>query len=122
TSPCSSTQRSGSVPAAADAPRLMATFASSSLITPGSSDMRRFTPSWLNCEGERLGSIRVSRVGERVLAIANFCLNIHFSQEDGEDCFGATPKPTRDTHDLMTWVTLFPLRSAAVRPCTPRHF
>jgi hypothetical protein len=22
----------------------------------------------------------------------------------------------------MTWVTLFPLRSAAVRPCTPRHF
>src|SRR6478672_5987177 len=25
-------------------------------------------------------------------------------------------------HDLMTWVTLFPLRSATIGACTPRHF
>jgi hypothetical protein len=39
-----------------------------------------------------------------------------------KDCCGGTPQPARERHDLMTWVTLFPLRSAAVRPCTPRHF
>src|SRR5438552_6943476 len=35
--------------------------------------------------------------------------------------FGATPKP-RDGHDLMTWVTLFPLRSPTTGACIPRHF
>ena len=37
-----------------------------------------------------LGSARVSRVGDRVLAIADFSL----------DCFGEAPKPTRETHTL----------------------
>jgi len=35
-------------------------------------------------------SARVSRVGDRVLAIADF----------SPDCFGETPKPTRETHAL----------------------
>jgi len=38
-----------------------------------------------------LGSARVSRVGDRVLAIADFSI---------KDYFGETPKPTRETHAL----------------------
>ena len=37
-----------------------------------------------------LGSARVSRAGERVLAIADF----------SKDCFGETPKPARETRAL----------------------
>jgi hypothetical protein len=37
------------------------------------------------------GSARVSRAGDRVLAIADFA---------EKDCFGETPKPTRGTRAL----------------------
>jgi hypothetical protein len=49
----------------------------------------------------RLGSARVSRAGERVLAIANF-VKIPFSAEwrTPKDYFGATPKPARETQAL----------------------
>jgi len=40
--------------------------------------------------GKILGSARVSRVGDGVLAIANFL----------KACFGETPKPTRETRAL----------------------
>jgi len=40
--------------------------------------------------GEILGSARVSPVGDGVLAIVNF----------SRDCFGATPKPARETRTL----------------------
>jgi hypothetical protein len=50
-----------------------------------------------------LGSARVSRAGERVLAIANFSLDSILLTETGtekKDCFGATPKPARETRAL----------------------
>ena len=56
--------------------------------------------SW---QSKGLGSARVSRAGERVLAIADFSLNPplpHLSRDRGKDCFGATPKPTRETRAL----------------------
>ena len=43
-----------------------------------------------NFEAEPLGSARVSRAGRWRLAIANFL----------KDCFGETPKPTRETRTL----------------------
>jgi hypothetical protein len=49
-----------------------------------------------------LGSARVSRVGDRVFAITDF-LCVLSSVDDGEfgkDCFGARPKPTRETRVL----------------------
>ena len=42
-----------------------------------------------------LGSARVSRVGDRVLAIASRDRGLFY-----KDCFGETPKPTRETHAL----------------------
>ena len=50
-----------------------------------------------------LGSARVSRAGDRVLAIANFAVDVHTSEQTGcltKDHFGATPKPTRETRVL----------------------
>jgi hypothetical protein len=50
-----------------------------------------------------LGRARVSRAGERVLAIANFppWINIPRSNRNlRKDCFGATPKPARETRAL----------------------
>jgi len=50
-----------------------------------------------------LGSARVSRVGERVLAIANFSCDFVSSQSNEiqrKACFGATPKPTRERRAL----------------------
>jgi len=44
-----------------------------------------------------LGSARVSRVGEGVLAFADFFCGIVFRK----DCFGETPKPTRETRALL---------------------
>jgi hypothetical protein len=46
----------------------------------------------------RLGSARVSRAGECVVAVANFFVGLD-SQVDRakKACFGATPKPTRET-------------------------
>jgi serine protease Do len=52
---------------------------------------------------ENPGSAPVSRVGERVLAIANFTLDSLLFAEGGsqrKDCFGATPKPARVTRAL----------------------
>jgi hypothetical protein len=43
-----------------------------------------------------LGSARVSRAGERVLAIANFASIFNLNK----DCFGALPKPARETRAL----------------------
>jgi hypothetical protein len=50
----------------------------------------------------RMGSARVPRVGERVLAIANFsCVALYdLDLVLSKDCFGATPKPARETHAL----------------------
>src|SRR5262249_7816999 len=70
------------------------------------------------------GSARVPRVGERILrsrTSPNACACWDL-RTVSKDCFGATPKPARGRHDLMTWVTLFPLRSATIGGCTPRHF
>src|SRR4249919_395824 len=50
-----------------------------------------------------LGSARVSRAGERVLAIANFSSNASMftpARIQREDRFGAKPKPTRETRAL----------------------
>ena len=50
-----------------------------------------------------LGSARVSRAGERVLAIANFHFRAGLLAADGtqtKDYFGATPKPVRGTRAL----------------------
>src|SRR6266478_9549852 len=49
------------------------------------------------------GSARVSRAGERVLAIANFPCGARIVTAGGterKDCFGATPKPARGTRAL----------------------
>ncbi len=50
----------------------------------------------------RLGSARVSRAGDGVLAIADFSCNSSFRAADAsyESCFGATPKPARETRAL----------------------
>ena len=45
-----------------------------------------------------MGSARVSRAGERVLAIANFpvgCFTFRAIEKGNKDCLGVTPKPTR---------------------------
>ena len=50
-----------------------------------------------------LGSARVSRVGERVLTIANFpsqFVTSPSSDNQKKDRFGATPKPARETRAL----------------------
>src|SRR6266567_1734616 len=49
------------------------------------------------------GSARVSRVGERVLAIAHFLWPRTYSCNSRlkQDCFGATPKPAPGTHALL---------------------
>jgi hypothetical protein len=49
-----------------------------------------------------LGSTRVSRVGERVLAIADFFLRVLVASSEivREVRFGATPKPARETRAL----------------------
>ena len=50
-----------------------------------------------------LGSARVSRAGERVLAIADFSRQSRSppsNESQGKACFGATPKPTRGTRAL----------------------
>jgi hypothetical protein len=51
---------------------------------------------------ETLGSARVSRAGERVLAIADFAFDSSLTAAglSKKDCFGATPKPTRETRAL----------------------
>ena len=51
-----------------------------------------------------LGSARVSRVGERVLAIANFpsqFVTCPGSDVQKKDRFGATPEPARETRALL---------------------
>jgi len=51
----------------------------------------------------QLGSARISRACERVLPIANFSLDSIMLTEAGtetKDCFGATPKPARETRAL----------------------
>ncbi len=48
-------------------------------------------------------SARVSRLGDGVLAIADFPLEIPSAVGDSSatnDCFGATPKPARETRAL----------------------
>ena len=50
-----------------------------------------------------MGSTRVSRAGERVLAIANFpsqFVTSPSSDVQKKDRFGATPKPARETRAL----------------------
>ena len=57
-----------------------------------------------------LGSARVSRVGERVLAIANFpsqFVTSRSSDVQKKDRFGATPKPARETRALQSARTLY---------------
>jgi hypothetical protein len=43
------------------------------------------------------GSTRVSRVGDGVLAIADFCLRVELHRKD---CCGETPQPARETRAL----------------------
>jgi hypothetical protein len=52
---------------------------------------------------EALGSARVSRAGERVLAIANFSVTSEhlLGQYKNEVRFGGTPKPARETRALL---------------------
>ena len=47
-----------------------------------------------------LGSARVSRAGERVLAIAHFPSPQDRGRIPQKACFGVTPKPTRETRAL----------------------
>ncbi len=49
------------------------------------------------------GSARVSRAGDGVLAVANFPFPMQPALRDSftiRDCFGATPKPARETRAL----------------------
>jgi hypothetical protein len=51
----------------------------------------------------QLSSARLSRAGKRVLAIANFSLDsimLTEAETETKDCFGATPKPARETRAL----------------------
>ena len=52
-----------------------------------------------DCAAPALGSARVSRAGERVLAFADFLSKACFFTRTAltKDCFGATPKPARET-------------------------
>src|SRR5438094_5026428 len=55
-----------------------------------------------------VGSARVAPVGERVLATANFRLGSLLLAANGnqrKDCFGATPKPARETRALPRHAT-----------------
>src|ERR1041385_1445043 len=60
------------------------------------------------CKRNCLGSARVSRAGERVLAIANFSLTILFLRSrtkiENQVRFGGTPKPARETRALPRWL------------------
>jgi hypothetical protein len=47
-----------------------------------------------------LGSARVSRVGDGVLAIANFLPGCQMPPRSMKMSFGETPKPTRETRAL----------------------
>ena len=52
---------------------------------------------------QKMGSACVPRAGERVLAIANCSLAFRkhrCDRDQKKDCFGATPKPARETHAL----------------------
>jgi hypothetical protein len=52
---------------------------------------------------EILGSARVPRAGERVLTVADFSFSSLILTAAGtqtKDCFGATPKPARETRAL----------------------
>jgi hypothetical protein len=54
------------------------------------------------------GSARVSRAGDGVLAIADFSLAPRPAQRDSfptKECFGETPKPTRETRALPDQIT-----------------
>ena len=57
-------------------------------------------------------SARVSRAGERVLAIVNFpCeFNEDCGRNSKKDCFGATPKPARETRALPSHSRTLPAR------------
>jgi len=69
------------------------------------------------------GAHAPSRAGDDALVIANFFFSPGaFSSQQRKIVSARTPKPAREGHDLMTWVTLFPLKSAFLRACTPRHF
>ncbi|PYJ26976.1 MAG: hypothetical protein DME89_10670 [Verrucomicrobia bacterium] len=60
-------------------------------------------------QADGLGSARVSRAGERVLAVADFSFTAASSLRtgfEGKDCFGATPKPARETRALPRSLTL----------------
>ena len=49
------------------------------------------------------GSARVSRAGDGVIAVANFPFAMQPALRDSftiRDCFGATPKPSRETRSL----------------------
>jgi hypothetical protein len=57
------------------------------------------------------GSARVSRAGDGVLAIADFSLQAASSLHvptTAKDCFGATPKPARETRALPNPVICLP--------------
>jgi len=65
-----------------------------------------------------MGSARVSRAGDRVLAITDFCFASALAWamvSVGKDCFGATPKPARGTRALPTIPTR---RRAATITCS----
>jgi hypothetical protein len=54
-------------------------------------------------QADGLGSARALDAGERVLAIADFSFTAASSLRTGfkgKDCFGATPKPARETRAL----------------------
>src|SRR6478735_9200301 len=58
--------------------------------------------TWCQAPVLKKGSARVPRAGERVLAIANFPWRFVSTRATAtrKDCFGATPKPARETHAL----------------------
>jgi hypothetical protein len=54
----------------------------------------------MNAENS-LGSARVSRVGDGVLAVANFSWTPpHTGRRFTKDCFGEAPKPAREARAL----------------------
>src|SRR5437899_4537135 len=66
------------------------------------------------------GSARVSRAGERVLAIADFLLSSFLATACGsrrKDRFGATPKPTRGTRALPGYVICAAAILAVTKSC-----
>src|SRR5436190_12322472 len=95
-------------------------------------DWATINSAGISARTARMGSARVARAGERVLAIAHFTLSSFLPTAGGsrrKDCFGATPKPAREPHALpraldisLIIASRFPLESIRATLGVPQRF